>query len=155
MRNLWREPFDAGKTLVTRRPITAGDTSLAPGDVLPDGELSPFPVRRLRQLYDNRTVCHLEAWLAAGYEANGEAAAPVTDPVVPALPPVTDPVVTETFAPLATVLPGVTTDEDGPEDDIEKLREDAKSLNIDVDGRWGAKRLHAEIDKALNDGKSA
>lgn len=144
MRNLWREPFDAGKTLVARRPFTAGDTSLAPGDVLPDGELSPFPVRRLRQLYDNRTVCHLEAWLAAGYETNGEAA--VIEPPAP----VTEPVVTET---LATVLPGV---EDEPEDDIiEKLREDAKSLNIDVDGRWGAKRLQAEIDKALNDGKSA
>ncbi len=34
-------------------------------------------------------------------------------------------------------------------EDIEKLRADAEALNIAVDGRWGAKRLQAEIDKAL------
>lgn len=34
-------------------------------------------------------------------------------------------------------------------EDIDKLRADAEALNIAVDGRWGVKRLQAEIDKAL------
>jgi len=34
-------------------------------------------------------------------------------------------------------------------EDIDKLRADAEALNIAVDRRWGAKRLQAEIDKAL------
>jgi len=38
--------------------------------------------------------------------------------------------------------------QDGAED-IGKLRADAEALNIAVDRRWGAKRLQAEIDKAL------
>jgi len=34
-------------------------------------------------------------------------------------------------------------------EDIDKLRADAEALNIAIDRRWGAKRLQAEIDKAL------
>lgn len=34
-------------------------------------------------------------------------------------------------------------------EDLDKLRADAEALNIAVDRRWGAKRLQAEIDKAL------
>jgi hypothetical protein len=32
--------------------------------------------------------------------------------------------------------------------DLEALRAEAERLGIDVDGRWGAKRLRAEIDRA-------
>lgn len=38
---------------------------------------------------------------------------------------------------------------DPPGDDIEDLREEAKALGIEIDGRWGEKRLRAEIDQAL------
>jgi len=34
-------------------------------------------------------------------------------------------------------------------EDIDKLRAAAEALNIAIDRRWGAKRLQAEIDKAL------
>lgn len=34
---------------------------------------------------------------------------------------------------------------------IDYLRADAESLGINVDKRWGEKRLQAEIDKALSD----
>ena len=38
-----------------------------------------------------------------------------------------------------------------PEEDTAELAAQAKELGIDVDGRWGAKRLQSEIDKALAD----
>lgn len=34
-------------------------------------------------------------------------------------------------------------------EDIDKLRADAEALGIAIDRRWGARRLQAEIDKAL------
>lgn len=33
--------------------------------------------------------------------------------------------------------------------DLEDLRSEAEALGIEVDGRWGEKRLRTEIDKAL------
>lgn len=36
-----------------------------------------------------------------------------------------------------------------PEDEIEALRAEAEQLGIEVDGRWGEKRLKAEIAKAI------
>ena len=38
--------------------------------------------------------------------------------------------------------------EDEPEDETDSLREQAKALGIDVDNRWGDKRLQEEIEKA-------
>lgn len=35
-----------------------------------------------------------------------------------------------------------------PEDEAEALRSQAKALGIDVDNRWGEKRLLSEIEKA-------
>lgn len=35
-----------------------------------------------------------------------------------------------------------------PEDDLDVLRAEAESLGVDVDGRWGEKRLKQEIGKA-------
>lgn len=35
--------------------------------------------------------------------------------------------------------------------EIEALRSEAVSLGIEVDGRWGVKRLQTEIDKALSE----
>lgn len=34
-------------------------------------------------------------------------------------------------------------------EDLTQLRKDAEDLGIEVDGRWGAKRLQSEIDNAL------
>jgi hypothetical protein len=45
--------------------------------------------------------------------------------------------------------------ETSDEPELDKLREDAKALGIDFDGRWGVKRLQTEIDKALENGQSA
>lgn len=39
--------------------------------------------------------------------------------------------------------------EQSTESDVEKLRADAEALGVKTDLRWGAKRLQAEIDKAL------
>lgn len=41
-----------------------------------------------------------------------------------------------------------TEDQQEPED-LTQLRKDAEELGIEVDGRWGAKRLQSEIDNAL------
>lgn len=56
-----------------------------------------------------------------------------------------------------TPVPAVPPVSETPEADVEKLREDAKALGIDFDGRWGVKRLQAAIEdaKALENGKSA
>lgn len=48
----------------------------------------------------------------------------------------------------------VTVIEDAPKqpeepEDLAQLRKDAEDLGIEVDGRWGAKRLQSEIDNAL------
>lgn len=48
----------------------------------------------------------------------------------------------------------VAEDPDGEQDggdgaDLEDLRSEAEALGIEVDGRWGEKRLRTEIDKAL------
>lgn len=42
-------------------------------------------------------------------------------------------------------------EQDKPASEIDQLREDAESLGINVDKRWGEKRLQAEIDKVLSD----
>lgn len=34
------------------------------------------------------------------------------------------------------------------DDPLERLRQEAAQLGVDVDGRWGASRLQREIDKA-------
>lgn len=49
---------------------------------------------------------------------------------------------------LADDEPAASVDQ-GESADIESLREQAEGLGINVDKRWSAKRLQAEIDKAL------
>lgn len=63
MRNLWRDKFDASKKFVARREITLGDDELKPGDLVKSKDI---PERRLRQLYDQRSICHADVW--EGYE---------------------------------------------------------------------------------------
>jgi hypothetical protein len=48
----------------------------------------------------------------------------------------------------APVIPD-SENEVNPDDDLTALRADAESLGVKVDGRWGADRIRAEIDKAL------
>lgn len=40
-------------------------------------------------------------------------------------------------------------------DSLDTLRSEAESLGVEVDGRWGEKRLRAEIDKALENDSEA
>ncbi len=183
MRNnsVWSLPFDASTDFVTRRELLMGDeTALSPGADVPEGAFSP---RTLRQLFDMRHIVHRVTYDAL---VNGMTRFE-TDPfaAVDTDPAPVDTVAVETFAPLNADgqpvadetppvppivslpgLPGATTETPVPavppvpepvEVDIEKLREDAKALNIDFDGRWGVKRLQAAIDdaKALENGKSA
>ena len=50
----------------------------------------------------------------------------------------------------APVIPAVVVNDPAlPEaDDLDGLRKEAEALGVDVDGRWGEKRLRAEIQKA-------
>lgn len=50
-------------------------------------------------------------------------------------------------SPMVDIVDGAAKADD--EDDEDSLREEAEELGIDVDKRWGAKRLRAEIDKKL------
>lgn len=177
MRNnsVWSLPFDASTDFVTRRELLMGDeASLSPGDVVPEGVFSP---RTLRQLFDMRHIVHRVTYDAlvnglTRFETDPFAEAvepePVAEPVVePIVAPVTEPVaeivepiVPPIVVPPAPALPGLPVPavppvSETPEVDIEKLREDAKALGIDFDGRWGVKRLQTEIDKALENGQSA
>ena len=144
MRNsVWSPNFDASTDFVARRNVSGDGVSLSPGDTVPETAFSP---RRLRQLFDQRTIVH-----RATYEAliNGYARfVPVEEPVsdagdelpvaqLPGLPGLPTPPTEEPEA------------ENDDEAELEKLRADAKELGIEVDGRWKAKRLQSEIDKAL------
>ncbi|QIG67377.1 hypothetical protein EVB39_048 [Rhizobium phage RHph_TM3_3_9] len=184
MRNsVWSLPFDASTDFVARRPLAVGDTSLAPGDAVPESAVSP---RRLRQLYEMRHVVHRVTYdaLVNGierFESDPFAAPEVAEETpVPVVQP-EQPVAEQTFAPLgedgqpivqpeqpeqpeqpAASLPGLPGAETPApvvepvrEPDIEALRAEAKRLNIDFDGRWGVKRLQAEIEKANANGEPA
>lgn len=178
MRNnsVWSLPFDASTDFVTRRDLLMGDeASLSPGDAVPEGVFSP---RTLRQLFDMRHIVHRVTYdalvngltrfetdpFAPAEEAVAEPEpVAIVEPIVPPVPePVVEPIVPPIVVPPAPALPGLPVPavppvSEIPEVDIEKLREDAKALGIDFDGRWGVKRLQTEIDnaKALENGKSA
>jgi hypothetical protein len=63
------------------------------------------------------------------------------------IPPPPATLVAKIVAPaVAASLPAPPTDDD--EADIDALRAQAESAGVDVDRRWGAKRLQAEIEKA-------
>lgn len=186
-KSVWSLPFDASTEFVTRQELLTGDTSLSPGDAVPESAFSP---RRLRQLFDMRAIVHRVTYDAlvngvshfesdpfepaeepAADATNGDGQAPAADageqpPVI-----ITEPLGTDPTAPVIPVvvtgLPGLPIVEqaapvpaDAPEqeetEDAAKTRliAEAKSLGIDPDGRWGVKRLQAEIDK-VNNGKSA
>lgn len=53
MRAPWRKKFDPERTFTVRRKITCGGEAFAPGDAF---DKSMVTVRRLRQLYDQRTL---------------------------------------------------------------------------------------------------
>jgi hypothetical protein len=53
MREVFREPFDPGKTFVVCRPVRLGGRPLAVGAVFPRDRVE---LRRLRQLYDSRML---------------------------------------------------------------------------------------------------
>jgi hypothetical protein len=184
MRNnsVWSLPFDASTDFVTRRELLMGDeTALSPGADVPEGAFSP---RTLRQLFDMRHIVHRVTYDAlvnglTRFETDPFATAeepvaepePVADetpltgvvgeksPELVNLPPVVLPAALPGLpaATIETPVPAVPPVSDTPEVGIEQLREDAKALNIDFDGRWGVKRLQAAIDdaKALENGKSA
>lgn len=203
-KSVWSLPFDASTEFVTRQELLTGDTSLSPGDAVPESVFSP---RRLRQLFDMRTIVHRVTYEAlvngvshfesdpfepaeepaadatndegqapAADATNGDGQAPAADageqpPVIITEPVVLQPLGTGPTVPVIPVvvtgLPGLPIVEqaapvpaDAPEqeetEDAAKTRliAEAKSLGIDPDGRWGVKRLQAEIDK-VNNGKSA
>jgi hypothetical protein len=156
MRNsVWSPNFDASTDPVARRNVSGDGVSLSPGDTVPETAFSP---RRLRQLFDQRTIVHRATYdaLINGYarfvpveepvsDAGDETPVPVEEPVaqLPGLPGLPIPPTEEPEA------------ENDDEAELEKLRADAKELGIEVDGRWKAKRLQSEIDKALENGKSS
>jgi hypothetical protein len=162
-KSVWSLPFDASTDFVTRRELLAGDTSLSPGDAVPESAFSP---RRLRQLFEMRHIVHRVTWDAL----NEGISRFETDPFAPAevAEPVAEPVAgepetaTPANAPGLPGLPGAAPENTAPvvapesEPDIDVLRAEAKALNVDFDGRWGVKRLQAEIEKAkATNGESA
>jgi hypothetical protein len=167
-KGVWSLPFDASTDLVARRELVAGDVSLAPGETVPESAVSP---RRLRQLFDMRHVVHRVTYEALLNGVTHFMTDPFAEPVEPVAQPEPvepvaepEPAPAEPVAPVASLpgLPGATptppapeTEETDDEAALEKLRADAKELGIEVDGRWKAKRLQTEIDKALGDGKSS
>lgn len=85
---------------------------------------SDFTPRRLKQLYEGRYILERDVW----NDFVGVASSPAPAKGLPVVDP----------APV----------DNGESDPIDELRADAESLGIDVDKRWGEKRLNAEIEKA-------
>ncbi len=82
-----------------------------------------FSPRRLKQLYEGRYIVERGMW----NEFVGAASSPAPAKGLPVIDP----------APV-----------DNGESAVNELRADAEALGIEVDKRWGEKRLNAEIEKA-------
>lgn len=164
-RNLWLRRFDANQDFVARREIVLPSGDLAKvGDPIPK---EGYTDRRLRQLYDTRSIVAADMWHEhmnppeVSFRPSKKSTVVFHDELVTETLPDVNITETDDYVdfvepePVVTELPGLTLPlpaaepESEPVEDRDELLKQAAELNIKADGRWSNTRLRAEIDKAL------